>query len=244
MSSEVTEQKIRGTRGEMPLYVAAPPGDGPSPGVLVISDALGMTTDLREQADWLASEGYLAVAPSLYYWGGRLRCMFSAMRQLAAGEGRLFDDFAIVRDWLGRHELCNGRVGVIGFCMGGGFALMLAATGDYGASSVNYGDVPSDALKLMADACPVVASYGELDRTLKEAPQRLRDALDANGVPNDVKVYPETGHGFLNDHSPDETPLWALVTGKLASTAYHEESAADARRRIAAFFESHLKSIG
>jgi carboxymethylenebutenolidase len=241
VSGESIELKIQGARGEMPLYVARPSGEGPWPGVLVISDALGMTTDLRNQADWLAGEGYLAVAPDLYYWGGRLRCMFTAMRQFSAGEGEVFDDLAVVHDWLGDHEDCAGPIGVIGFCMGGGFALMLAVKGGYQASSVNYGDVPDEALMQMADACPVVASYGELDRTLTEAPGRLRDALQAHGVSHDVKVYPETGHGFLNDHPSDEMPLWALITGRLASTAYHEESASDARRRIAAFFETHLK---
>lgn len=244
MSSHASELKIRGARGEMSLHVAKPLGEGPWPGVLVISDALGMTTDLCNQADWLATEGYLAVAPDLYYWGGRLRCMFSAVRQFSAGEGEIFDDLAAVRDWLGDHEDCNGSIGVIGFCMGGGFALVLALSGGYQVSSVNYGAVPDDALASMADACPVVASYGELDRTLAEAPGRLREALEANGIAHDVKVYPDTGHGFLNDHPSDEIPLWALVTGKLASTAYNEESASDARRRIAAFFDTHLKGTG
>lgn len=241
MSSEAADPTIQGSRGEMPLYVARPMGGGPWPGVLVISDGLGMTTDLRNQADWLADEGYLAVAPDLYYWGGRLRCMFAAMRQLSAGEGEVFEDFATVREWLARHEDCGGPIGVIGFCLGGGFALMLAAKGGYQASSVNYGDVPDDALTLMARACPVVASYGASDRTLTEAPGRLRQALEANDIPHDIEVYPATGHGFLNNHPSDEVPLWALVSGKLAATGYHESSAADARRRIVAFFDTHLK---
>ena len=244
MGTETTDVSIPAARGEMRLCVAKPQGTGPWPGVLVISDALGMTTDLRHQAEWLAGEGYLAVAPDLYYWGGRLRCMFTVLRQFAAREGEVFEDLEGVRTWLLNHEDCGGSIGVIGFCMGGGFALMLAISGDYEASSVNYGDVPEDALELMANACPVVASYGELDRTLSKAPGRLREALETHDVPHDVKVYPATGHGFMNDHPREEMPVWALVTGKLASTAFHERSAADARRRIASFFETHLKSMG
>lgn len=236
----MTETTLQATRGEMQVYVARPDGDPPWPGVLVISDALGMTTDLRNQVDWLAAEGYLAAAPDLYYWGGRLRCMFSAIRQGMARGGELFEDFGIVRRWLLSQDGCSGRVGVIGFCMGGGFALLLAPTGDYDVSSVNYGMLPRDATSFLANSCPVVASYGSLDSSLKTAPAALEEVLTANDVDHDIKVYPDTGHGFLNDHVDDEQPLWAVISGRMANTAYHEESAKDARRRILAFFNRHL----
>jgi carboxymethylenebutenolidase len=228
------------SRGRMPVHVAIPDGEGPWPGVVVISDALGMTTDLRNQADWLASEGFVAAAPDLYYWGGRLRCMFATVRQLPSREGEVFEDFEVVRSWLADRGDCTGRVGVIGFCLGGGFALLLAGSGDYGAASVNYGMVPDDALSFLSGACPVVGSYGGRDRTLRTAPDLLRQSLEANEVPHDVEVYPEAGHGFINDHT-GETPLWALITGRFASTGYHEASASDARRRISAFFGEHLR---
>lgn len=234
------QMTLDAVRGRMPVHLAIPDGGRPWPGVVVISDALGMTTDLENQAGWLASEGFLAAAPDLYYWGGRLRCMFATVRQLSSRTGEVFEDFEVVRSWLAARDDCTGRIGVIGFCLGGGFALLLAGSGDYGASSVNYGMVPDDALALLSGACPVVGSYGGRDRTLRTAPDLLRQSQQANGIPHDVEVYADAGHGFINDHT-GETPLWALVTGGFASTGYHEASATDARRRITAFFGEHLR---
>ena len=79
-------------------------------GVVVIHDALGMSTDVRNQADWLASEGYPA-APNLYYWGRRIRCLISTVR---LGE-RPLSELDATRAWLGENDRCTGKVGVIGF---------------------------------------------------------------------------------------------------------------------------------
>jgi carboxymethylenebutenolidase len=237
----MAEATIPGHSGEMTVHVAIPEGTGPWPGIVIVHDALGMTSDLRNQASWLASEGYIAAAPDLYYGGGKLRCMFSAMRQAVARKGGIFDDLDATRAWLTGRDDCDGRIAVIGFCMGGGFALLLASMGGYRASSVNYGAVPKDAMTLLADACPIVGSYGARDLTLRKAPGRLEHAMSVHGIPHDIKVYPDAGHAFLNRHDPADAPKWALVMSKFTHSDYHEPAAADARRRIIAFFDAQLK---
>ena len=242
----VGETTISTPVGELALYVSVPTGAGLWPGVVVVHDALGMSQDLRNQVGWLAGAGYLAIAPGLFHGRGRFSCMVAVMREARARQGRSFDDIDAARAWLAARDDCTGVVGIIGFCMGGGLALLLAPEHGFSAASVNYGTAPKDAYtsSFLASACPIVGSYGGRDRMLRGAAARLEGLLTEVGVDHDVKEYPVAGHAFMNDHdgAGDKTPLLFAVIGRLTpGSGYHEPSALDARRRILAFFETHLK---
>lgn len=237
----MTEATITTPHGAMPAYTAGPGGAGRWPGVVVIHDAAGMTKDTRRQVDWLAGAGYLAAAPDLFYSGNTATCLWTVFRNMRAGRGRVYDEIEATRRWLTEQPGCTGRVGVIGFCMGGGLALALAPGHGFMAASVNYGTIPGHAEQVLADACPIVASYGARDRSLKGAAARLDQVLASLGVDHDVKEYPDAGHGFLNDHSDERIPpVFALMARFIGGSDFHESSAADARQRIEAFFTRHL----
>ena len=253
----MSEVRVAVARGDLRCYLARPDGQGPWPGVVLMHDALGMTPDFRAQADWLAGEGYLALAPDLYSIGSKLRCLVATFRELLAGQGRVFANADACRSWLAGSEDCSGHIGVIGYCMGGGFALLLAPRHGFEAASANYGMIPANAETFLRGSCPVVGSYGARDRTLRGAAGKLSAALGAAGVEHDVKEYAGAGHSFLNEHpgtaatlrgaaGPDAAlprvfALFNVVAGPLMGTGYHSAAAADARGRIIEFFGRHLR---
>src|SRR3954447_16345592 len=128
--------------GDIPAFEAQPPAsEAPWPGVVVIHEAFGLNDDIREHALRLAAAGYLAIAPDLFRGRGIGRCLLGTSRALGAGRGRQFDAIGAARRELAARPDCTGRVGVIGFCMGGGFALMTAARG-FDASAPNHPRLP------------------------------------------------------------------------------------------------------
>lgn len=222
--------------GELGGYLSPPLQEGPRAGVIVIQDALGLSDDIRAQADRLAAAGYLSFAPDLYSGRG-IRCVLATLRASRSGSGAAYQDIEAARALLAAREDCTGRIGIIGFCMGGGFALLCASSGSFQAASVNYGEVPRDAGERLASACPIVGSFGGRDWMLRGRAERLEQALSQAGVAHDVKEYPNAGHSFLN-HVTTNQFLTPLV--HVGGFGYQGQAAEDAWQRILAFFAEHL----
>ncbi len=224
---------------EMPAALALPDtGDEPRPGVIVVHEIYGLNDDIRRIAGRFADAGYPAIAPDLFARGPRLLCVARAMRDLRRGTGDAFDDLEAARAWLAeRPEVDASRIGVAGFCMGGGFALLFAVRAPVGAAAPFYGDVPKRADDLDGVA-PVVASYGGRDRIFAPHAERLRSHLTELGVPHDVKVYPGAGHSFMNEH--DGGLLETVGRVGPMKVGFDPEASEDAWRRVLDFFAVHL----
>lgn len=217
-------------------YLATPAGAGPWPGVVLIHEAFGLDDNMRAHADRLAAAGYLTLAPDLYSQGGARKCLVSTMRAMTSGKGRAFADLEAARKYLVASDRCTGKIGAIGFCMGGGFALLTVHKHD--AVAANYGFLPKNVDEVMAGACPVVANYGALDRPLRTAPAKLEAALTKAGVVHDVKQYQNAGHAFLNER--ESGPGWLRPLLRATHSVPNPEAAADGWRRIETFFAEHL----
>lgn len=208
----------------------------PRPALLLIYEILGMNDEMKRVARELAKEGYIVLIPDHFDRSSKALCIARAVRAISQQKGQPLDDLEAARRWLAaRPEVDAERIGVIGFCMGGGFALVLAMSGKYRVSAPFYGEAPAT----MPESCPVVASYGARDGVFAKFAPRLQRNLEVLGVPHDVKVYPEAGHSFYT-----ATPAGLL--GYLSGigpmrVGYHEASARDAHARVVAFFREHLQ---
>ncbi|MEY2849071.1 MAG: hypothetical protein RI885_1738 [Actinomycetota bacterium] len=227
----VGSRALRGVLGR-------PQGEGPWPGVVIVHEAFGVDDIMRRQVQRMTDAGYLVLMPDLFSDGGARRCLVATFRALMAGEGAAFGDIESARRHLMASDDCTGRIGVLGFCMGGGFALLTASAG-FSASSVNYGRLPDDLDGALVDACPIVGSFGGRDRSLRGAAATLTGGLERAGIAHDVKEYPDAGHSFLND-APNGPRLLRPISARVMGAGPEPASAADAWRRIEAFFAEHL----
>lgn len=219
----------RAKRGAEPIaaYLARPMGEEARPAVVIIHELFGLNDNIRDIARRFADEGYVALAVDLFSGGGnRKLCIVRVMSALALRplKNKGLSDLRRSIDWLQqRPEVDANRVGAIGFCMGGGYALALACVeSDLRASSAFYCTNPRP-ISALKRACPIVGSYPEDDWSARSG-RKLDDALDRYKVPHDVKIYPGVGHSFFND----------------TLDGHHPEAAADSWQRTLAFFGEHL----
>ena len=141
--------------------------------MVVLHESFGLTDDIRDWTERFADEGYLALAPDLFGWGATLTCLLAAFRALQRGQGRQLDDIEAARVAVAGHEGCTGRVGVVGFCLGGGFALLSAPRSPFAAAAPNYGEVPSHAGEVLR---ALVSRRRQLRRQGPDAARPRREA--------------------------------------------------------------------
>jgi carboxymethylenebutenolidase len=204
-----------------------PEGQGPCAGVVVIHEAYGLNDNIREISRRFCGEGYAALAVDLFAGRSRAVCMARFMAGLLRGSLNPYGiaELKAALSYLSLlREVDSARVGAIGFCMGGGFAITWACTDDrLRAIAPFYGTAPRSP-EALSRLCPVVGSYPEKDRITVGTARRLDEALDRASVPHDIKIYPGARHSFFNDQG----------------RTYDPAAAEDAWRRVLAFFAEHI----
>ena len=230
--------KIPSSDDQLNGLLGIPDGSGPFPVVVVVHEVFGIDESMRAQVQKLTSLGYLTIMPDLFSRGGARKCLTATFKALTAQKGQAFDDVAAARDFAMTLAQASPKVGVIGFCMGGAFALILAGRG-YDVSAINYGRLPQNLDEILSVACPIIGSFGAKDKSLKGAAEKLENALKAHQVTHDVKEYPEAGHAFMNPVQAGPRLLQPILK-RVLGIAPEPESATDAWLRIDEFFKEQL----
>jgi len=223
----------------MRAAIAQPDSDAKRPGVIVIHEIFGLNADIRRITARIASLGYVALAPDLYDGvSARPICIARTMMALSRGRGQAFDDLDAARDFLQRQpKVDESRIAVVGFCMGGGFALAYAVRTPVNVAATFYGEVPKQADGLRG-VCPVLGGYGAQDRMFASQGHRLESILTELGVEHDVKVYDGAGHSYMSRNHG----FMATIGGWSPMRAgYNHDAAEDSWKRIDAFFAKHLE---
>ena len=225
----INTQTISFSSGKSTLeaYLAKPEGAAPFPAVIVIHEIFGLNDNIRDIARRFANEGYAALAVDLFAGRNRMVCMFRFMGGMFTNSlnHQGIQDLKAALTYLTQQPGVDAqRLGAIGFCMGGGFAIGWACTDDRLKVIAPFYGVNPRPLEAVARSCPVVGSYPEKDFTAGMG-RKLDEVLDAYDVEHDIKVYPDAKHSFFNEQR---------------TTHYHAEASADAWQRTLAFFKERL----
>jgi len=210
----------------MESFFARPKDTGSFPGLVVIHEAFGLNDNIREIARQFAEQGYAALAVDLFSNRNRILCMLRVFHGLLIRplHNSTLSDLQSTMAFLREQEnVDRNRIGAVGFCMGGAYALQLAVT-EKGmkAASVFYGANPKP-LEALAQSCPIVGSYPDKDFTTQAA-RELEAVLTKNNIPHDIKIYDNTKHSFFSQR---RTPA-------------EVEASKDAWQRMLFFFHEYL----
>jgi carboxymethylenebutenolidase len=232
-----TDQRIRaryvsypspgGTSGTMRGYLVQPSGAGPFPTVLVIHENRGLNPYIEDVARRAAVEGFLALAPDGLSPVGGYPGNDDDGRTLQAklDQAKLRTDMLNSARWLRGHELSTRRLGVTGFCWGGGTTNFLATQlGTDMQAGVPFYGAAAETAAVPAIKAALLIQYAESDERINSMWPAYEAALKAAGVTHEMHTYPGTQHGFHNNSTP----------------RYHEASAKLAWDRTVAFFRKHL----
>jgi carboxymethylenebutenolidase len=211
-------------------YLAAPQGSGKKPALIVIQEWWGVNDWVRQQADRFAGQGYVALAVDLYR--GRVATTMEEAHELSRGlpEDRAVADLKAAVDYLSsRPDVDPKRIGVIGWCLGGGYALALTTNDPrVSASVINYGRLVTDPATIAKINAQILGNFGGEDRGIPPADVKAFDqALKAAGKSSDIKIYEGAGHAFMNPNNKE---------------GYKADAASDAWSRIDGFFGRTLRA--
>jgi carboxymethylenebutenolidase len=206
-----------------------PAGKGPFPGLIVIHEWWGLNDWVKEQASKLADQGYVALAVDLYR--GKVADTPDLAHELMRGvpEDRATRDLKAAYAYLAAQpNVKKDRIGAIGWCMGGGYALDVAlAEPTLAADVINYGHLATDPEQLKKIHAPILGLFGGQDRgILPEDVKKFQAAMEKLGKKIEVKIYPDAGHAFENPNNKQ---------------GYRAEDAADAWQRTVTFLAGTLK---
>jgi carboxymethylenebutenolidase len=215
--------------GGTSAFVAEPAGRNAAPSIIVVQEWWGLTDQIRGVARRLAREGYVAIVPDLYH--GKVATDPELAHELSRSlEGEApYADLGAAIDWLRQHpSTAKSKMGVVGFCMGGGLSQGLALRRpELSAVVMFYGQPATEPEEIKKLHSPLLAHFGAADRGIP--PTRaddLRKALKVGGKVGEVYVYPGAGHAFMNETRP----------------SYHADAARQAWARTLAFLQRYLKS--
>jgi carboxymethylenebutenolidase len=223
----VTYPSPGGSSGQMRGYLVQPAGQGPFPAVLVIHENRGLNPYIEDVARRAAVEGFLALAPDGLFPVGGYPGNDDDGRKLQAGldQAKLRTDMLNGARFVKAHALSSGKLGVTGFCWGGGTTNYLAtALGSDMHAGVPFYGAAAETASVPKIKAPLLIQLAENDERINAMWPAFESALKAAGVPHEMHMYPGTQHGFHNNSTP----------------RYHEPSAKLAWERTVAFFKKHL----